>query len=148
MGYHFSCPCVSHTANYDLTIGWKKFFNAFWDGFGRRLDPILDSLAHHSDMVDKEAVSINISRAETWRKQMIEQSRKQALLQTSAQFHSVLAWLKVQSYVQEDVLDEHLRLIHANSCDWFQGHKRAKPWLASSLNDRALWIKGNPGAGQ
>lgn len=105
-------------------------------------------MVQHSDLIDKEAVSIDIARAEQWRRQLIQEARKQETLQSSDQFQSVLTWLGVQSHVQEDVLDEHLNQIHPNSCDWISTHRIAKPWVASSLQDRSMWINGNPGAGE
>ena len=127
--------------------GWKTFFDAFWTGFDRSIKPILRSLAQHSDMIDKEAVSIDIARTEEWRRQTLEEARKQEESQTNAQFQSVLAWLNVQGYTQEDELDQNLKMIHADSCEWIQGHQKAKSWFASTLQDRVIWIKGNPGAG-
>ena len=123
-------------------------FDAFWAGFGRRLDQILSSLAHHSDMIDREASSINIARAEQWRRNAAEEARKQEETTANGQLQSVLAWLNGRDVEQEDELDHHTELIHTNSCRWVQDHKKVQRWLSTRNQDRILWIHGSPGAGK
>lgn len=102
---------------------------------------------HHSDLIDREAASIDIVRAEEWRRKAVEDTRKQEDLYASTQFSSVLTWLNVQDYQQEDKLEQHLEQIHSNSCQWFRDHEKARLWLASSEQKNILWVSGNPGAG-
>ena len=127
--------------------GWKIFFDTLWFRFGRRFDRILDSLVRHSDMIDREAVSIDIARAEEWRREADRDAEKQEELQASTQFSAVLAWLNVQDDQQEDELDQHLSLVYADSCKWFQTHRKASAWLSPASSTRILWVKGSPGAG-
>ena len=123
-------------------------FDAFWTGFGRRLDQILGSLAYHSDMIDREANSINIARAEQWRRNAAEEARKQEESITNTQLQSVLTWLNGRDVEQENELDLHTELIHPDSCRWVQDHKKVQRWLSTLNQDPVLWIYGAPGAGK
>ena len=116
--------------------------------FARRFERILDSLVYHSDILDKEALSIDISRAEEWRRRAKEDAAKHEESLAATHLSAVLSWLDVQDSQQEDVLDEHLRSIYADSCQWIQGHRKTSPWLSSAGSNRVLWMKGNPGAGE
>ena len=128
--------------------GWKLLFDALVTGFNRRLDHILSSLAHHSDMIDREANAINICRAEEWRRKAIEDATRQEELLASTQLKNVLAWLNTRDAEQENELNRHLEQIHANSCLWIRQHPLVKPWLSSSSQSCVLWVHGAPGAGQ
>ena len=128
--------------------GWKLLFDALWRGFSQRFDHILTCLARHSDMIDREAHSISICRAEELRRKAAEDYEKQETLLANTQLQGVLAWLNVQDWQQEDELDQHVRCIHANSCSWIQQHSKVQPWLSCSRCSYILWINGNPGAGE
>ena len=125
-------------------------FDAFWAGFGRRLDRILSSLAHHSDMIDREANSINIARAEQWRRNAAEETKNQEESEAIKQFKSSLSWLKANDVdvEQENELDDKTMRIHANSCQWIQDHRKVQAWRSAFDRDRVLWIHGAPGAGK
>ncbi|KAK2802065.1 hypothetical protein FQN51_004975 [Onygenales sp. PD_10] len=127
--------------------GWKIFFSTLWARFDRRFKTILESLAKHSEMIDKEANSIDIARAQEWREKASEDMRKQEEARSHTQFNAVLAWLDVKDYEQEEELDWHSSLCHNGSCDWIQNHSTIKPWLCPGDQNLILWIKGKPGAG-
>ncbi|KAK2755707.1 hypothetical protein FQN54_005857 [Arachnomyces sp. PD_36] len=128
--------------------GWKIFFSTLWAKFDRRLNPILESLAKHCEIVDKEANSIDIARAQEWRAKAAEDMRKQEEIRSTTQFQAVLAWLDAKDDLQEDELDRLAALAHTRSCDWIENHRAAKPWICPGSRNLVLWIKGKPGAGK
>ena len=58
----------------DTHQAWHIFFDSMWKDFGARFASILQSLAKHRDLVDKEATSIELLEARTWRTQYEEKT--------------------------------------------------------------------------
>lgn len=112
-----------------ILAGWKIFFKTLWAGFDRRFNRILDSLARHSELVDKEANSIDIAEAKEWRSELVEDTTRKEQERSVTQFHVALSWLEVKDYEhvkQEDELDRQSSLYHAHSCDWIQKNPKAR----------------------
>ena len=128
--------------------GWRMFFDTLWARFDRRFNGILESLARHTELVDKEANSIDISEAKEWRAQAIENAARQEQDRAIAMFHSVLSWLEIKDYEQEDELERLHNFHHPHSCDWIQKHPKARSWLRLGKGEPVLWIHGKPGAGK
>jgi hypothetical protein len=134
-----------------VLAGWKIFFKTLWVGFDRRFNGILDSLARHSELVDKEANSIDIAEAKEWRSKLMEDTVKKEQERSVTQFYAALSWLEVKDYEhieQEDELDRQSSLHHAHSCDWIQKNPKARLWMRLGKEELVLWLNGKPGAGK
>ena len=119
-----------------------------WARFDRRFKAILESLANHSDLVDREANAIDIAEAREQRKRAIEEAARQEEERSIIQFQAALAWLEVKDYQQDDELDHQSSLHHADSCNWILKNKRAASWMQLGNKEPVLWLKGKPGAGE
>ncbi|KAH0560093.1 hypothetical protein GP486_003386 [Trichoglossum hirsutum] len=131
--------------------GWKIFFKSLWSGFDRRFKGILESLARHSELIDKEANSIDITEAKEWRSRLMENTAKKEQERSITQFRAVLSWLEVKDYEQrkqEDELDRQYNLHHDHSCDWILKNSKARSWMRLGTDELVLWLNGKPGAGK
>src|SRR5438046_2692789 len=134
-----------------VLAGWKIFFKTLWAGFDRRFKGILESLARHSELVDKEASSIDIAEAKEWRSRLMEDTARKEQERSITQFHAALSWLEVKDYEQieqEEELDRQFNLHHAHSCDWIQKNPKARSWMRPGKEELVLWLNGKPGAGK
>ncbi|KAH0541368.1 hypothetical protein FGG08_004132 [Glutinoglossum americanum] len=129
--------------------GWKIFFKTLWAGFDLRFEGILDSLARHSELVDKEANSIDIAEAKEWRSKLLEDTIRKEQERSVTQLRAALSWLEVkdgEQIEQEDELDRQYSLHHAHSCDWIQKNSKARSWMRLGEDELVLWLNGKPGA--
>ncbi|PSN61329.1 hypothetical protein BS50DRAFT_534675 [Corynespora cassiicola Philippines] len=127
---------------------WKVFFASMWSGFESRFGAILGNLAYHSELVDKEAVSIDISDAMTRSRLDEERWEKQEREWTAQKVRTVLAWLSTDDTPPEDIIEKHTRECLPDSCDWFLNHPKTKSWLRDGAPHALLWLYGKPGAGK
>lgn len=122
-------------------------FNSLWKDFDARFNSILESLARHTELVDKEALSISIVEARSWRRQADLDLQKRELDRQAVQFKDAVAWLAVESRTQEDDLDRLSRRRGPGTCDWILQVPRFTSWLSNANDEPVLWLKGIPGAG-
>lgn len=119
-----------------------------WSGFESRFRDILSNLAYHTELVDKEAASVDISDALARSRLDEERWEKQEQEWRAQKIRTVLSWLSVDETSPEDILERHLHDCIPGSCDWFLDHKKTKSWLHDGVSDALLWLYGKPGAGQ
>lgn len=139
------------TANSDIEIiGWKIFFSSAWGRFEHQFDALIQSIAQTSELIDKEAVALDINLAQEWRQKFLEDAAKQEKRWEAEQRKAVLQWLEVgdsKSY-QEDKLD----LLRSHCCDgtsqWLTKSKQIRSWLQFNSGHSSLWLHGKPGSGR
>jgi len=119
-----------------------------WDGFESRFGDILRSLANHSELVDKEAVAVNIVDAVARSKEDVDRWEQQEREWQALKVRAVLSWLAADDTPPEDTLERHTRDCLPGSCDWFIQHPKIQPWLKDSAENAILWLYGKPGAGR
>ncbi|KAF1982150.1 hypothetical protein K402DRAFT_397887 [Aulographum hederae CBS 113979] len=119
-----------------------------WGGFDRRLKGILEDLAHHSELVDKEANAAAIELASETRNRMLEQIEKSESEKVEHDFHAVLAWLDSGRLLQEDEVDARTHNCHPGSCEWIFKNLKIKAWEGNSRVTPVLWLYGKPGSGK
>lgn len=99
--------------------------------------------------MDKEALSISIVEARSWRKQTNLDLEKQELERRASQFKDAVTWLGVvESRIQEDDLDRLSRRRAPGTCEWILKVPRLTSWLSNANDEHVLWLKGIPGAGK
>ncbi|KAL9116701.1 MAG: hypothetical protein Q9187_006774, partial [Circinaria calcarea] len=126
---------------------WHIVFDSLWKDFGTRFNGILDSLARHRDLVDKEALSIEIAEARSWRiqaQQNLEHREKERQL---SQLQNSIAWLAVEDRILEDDLHRLSQRRQPGTCDWVLGSSKLIAWVADDYEEPILWLRGIPGAG-
>jgi hypothetical protein len=108
----------------------------------------LESLKRHSDLVDREASSIDIAEARFARSQAQEDIEKRGLERRERQLQASITWLGIEDRVQEDELYRFGQRRQENTCDWVLRNFRFTSWLGDNNENSILWLKGIPGAGQ
>ena len=127
---------------------WHIIFDSLWKDFDRRFSGILESLARHRDLVDKEALSIDIVEARKWRLQTQEDIELRGNETRLTQLQHSTAWLAVEDVMQDDDLDKFSRRRQPGTCDWILKNPRIASWIADTNDYPILWLKGIPGAGE
>ncbi|KAL9065694.1 MAG: hypothetical protein Q9157_007389 [Trypethelium eluteriae] len=127
---------------------WKTFFNSMWGGFDSRFSSILARLSYHSELVDKEAIAVNVAEATERRKEQTEQWEKDDQERQAAQLVRVLSWLGLSGNPQADEIDRISKACQPNSCAWVTEHSKIRLWMKDSPTHALVWLHGKPGAGK
>ena len=127
---------------------WHIWFTFDWGLFERRFKSILQKLAYHCDLLDKEAAAAHFSEMKQFRDKRqfeddtFEQQRRAQMRQ------DVFRWLSAA----EDQQEEHLHRISDNrqpeTCNWVLKDPQIQPWIGDDSDDAVLWMTGIPGAGK
>ena len=119
-----------------------------WAGFETRFNTILDRLAYHTALLDKEAAAIDISDAVRRSKEDSERWELQEREWQATKLRAVLAWLKTDMSNPEEIYDRHCRDSVPDSCAWFMLHESMKLWQNDGADYTLVRLTGKPGAGQ
>ncbi len=126
---------------------WHIFFTSLWKDFASRFNGILERLARHRDLVDREASSLDIAEARTWRIQAQEDIEKREKLRFGCQLQDTITWLAVEDRLQEDELYRLAQRCQEGTCKWVLINPRLITWLGENDDEPVLWLQGIPGAG-
>ena len=118
-----------------------------WSRFETRFTAILRSLAYHSDLLDKEAFTINISEAVRHNQQESERWEQQEAEWYAFKIRDVLSWLRINESSPDQTLERHCRNSLPDSCDWFIQQDKVKLWQRDGIENALVWVTGKPGAG-
>ena len=128
--------------------GWHFWFAFDWGLFERRFKLILQKLASHCDLLDKEAAAAHFSEMKQFRdKRQLEEDafERQRHIQMA---QDVFIWLSAT----EDQQQEHLHLMsdkrQPETCDWILRDPQMQPWMEDDSGDALLWMTAIPGAGK
>ena len=130
---------------------WHVWFAFDWGLFERRFKLILQRLALHCDLLDKEAAAAHFFEMKQFRdkRQLEEDAFERQRQHQMAQ--DVFRWLSAAED-QQDQQEEHLHRISDNrqpeTCDWILKDPRMRPWIEDDSGDAILWMNGIPGAGK
>jgi hypothetical protein len=119
-----------------------------WKSFHAQFNGILENLTRHRNLVDTEALSIEITEAKISRAQMQHSIDLKAKERQNTQLRDVINWLAVEDHVQDDTLDRFLRRREPGTCDWILANHRLASWLEDNGDEPILWLRGIPGAGK
>lgn len=127
---------------------WHIWFAFDWGLFERRFKMILQKLALHCELLDKEAAAAHFSEMKQFRdkRQLEEDTFERQRQNKMAQ--DVFRWLSAA----EDQQEEHLHRIsdkrQPETCSWVLGDVQMRPWIEDDSGDAVLWMTGIPGAGK
>lgn len=127
---------------------WHIWFSFDWGLFERRFKSILQKLAHHCDLLDKEATAAHFSEMKQFRdkRQLEEDTFEQ---QRRAQMsRDVFQWLSAAEDQQEDNLRRICDNRQSETCNWILKDPQMQPWIEDDSSDAVLWMTGIPGAGK
>jgi len=118
-----------------------------WKNFDARFDNILQSLKANRDLVDQEAISIDIVEARSWRRQAEAAVREREKKAKIAQLQGAIDWLAIDD-PQENDLDRLLQTICPDTADWISSNEKIKSWIFHDEGQSMMWLKGIPGGGK
>jgi hypothetical protein len=118
-----------------------------WAGFETRFNTILQNLAYHRDLLDKEAIAIDISEAFKRHKEFGEKWAQEEREWHAAKVRNVLEWLRSNESSPEETHERHCQHSLPNSCDWFVQQDDIRVWQGDGSKNAVVWLTGKPGAG-
>ena len=96
---------------------WQMFFESTWRSFEHRFQGVLVNLRRHTDLLDKEAASINFADtkrlAQETRREAEERERKEC----ERELQEVLDWL-APSRLPDERQEKLSSSCHPGTCDW------------------------------
>ncbi|KAI8622934.1 hypothetical protein F5Y19DRAFT_468906 [Xylariaceae sp. FL1651] len=128
--------------------GWKFFFSSSWGRFEYRFDNLLESMAHTSDLIDREAAALDIAEAVEWRKTEAETAQKREYQRNAEQLQAVLDWLEASRSDQEMKLEWLQNRCYDGTSSWITSNSKFRAWLQNGHGNRLLWLYGKPGSGK
>jgi hypothetical protein len=128
-----------------IISAWYIVFGSLWKNFESRFTGILESLARHRELVDKEAVSIDIAEARSWLIRAEEDIERREKQRKEQQLHYVIGWLAVDDLLQEEEFDRLSDRRQDGTCEWVLTSTQLKGWIDGGSSDPVIWINGIPG---
>ena len=127
---------------------WHVWFAFDWGLFERRFGLILQKLARHSELLDREAAAAHFSEMKQFRekRQLEEDTFERERHYRMAR--DVFEWLSAA----QDEQEEHLHRIsdkrQPETCNWVLKDPQMQPWIEDDGGEAVLWMTGIPGAGK
>jgi hypothetical protein len=135
------------TLDADAAGAWHILFDSLWKNFANRFNGILERVARCRELVDKEAISIEIVESRIWRAKLNEDLEQRERIIQAAQLQDAINWLAVEDRHQDDHLDRLSARRQPDTGEWIFKTTEVKSWISDDTNDPMLWLKGIPGAG-
>ena len=131
----------------NVSIAWKIVFASCWRDFGSRFNSILENLARHRDLVDREALSIDIAEARVSRRLAEDELDKSEKAREILMLQNALAWLAADDVDQENHLVQLSARRQHDTCEWVLGLTKVICWMNGGPDQSVLWLRGIPGSG-
>ncbi|KAF5986953.1 NACHT domain-containing protein [Fusarium bulbicola] len=152
LSYLYSDILDFHSRAYRLIQkpGWKIFFSSGWGRFEHHFDGLLQNIIQSSELLDKEAVSLDISQACEWRRKSSEDATKWEERWDSEQYNRVTRWLEAgDSKLDQEPKLERLRdHCREGTSQWLTKSGPVRSWLQFGRGNPVLWLYGKPGSGK
>jgi hypothetical protein len=126
---------------------WKLFFSSSWGRFEHRFSSLLSSMSRTSDLIDREAVALDIAQAIEWRTTEAERSQQREHQRNVEQRQVVLDWLGTGHRDQEMKLEWLQNRCYEGTSSWITTNSKFRSWLQRGRGSRVLWLHGKPGSG-
>ncbi|KIW69456.1 hypothetical protein PV04_05333 [Phialophora macrospora] len=127
---------------------WILLFETGWKSFELRFEAILNSLAYHRDLVDREASSFDMIEAIRSRQKIDEEISKAEADRERTHLQAVLTWLCVDDLPQENNLWRLKGKRSDGTCAWIFKTSQYQHWVKNVLKSPWLWLTGIPGSGK
>ncbi|KAI5861038.1 hypothetical protein GGS23DRAFT_205824 [Durotheca rogersii] len=127
---------------------WKMCFSSLWGRFDARFGSLLESIKHNSDLIDREAVSLNIMQMAESRQRSLKESECREKQWQAEQYRGLLNWLEAGDNVQELKLDWLASRCCTDTSGWIDKSSRLRSWLQRGRGNAVLWLQGKPGSGK
>ena len=139
---------LRRTYNFFRRRAWHSLFAGHWGLFERRFKSIIEKLASHCNLLDKEAAAthfLEMRKARDARRQADEDFERQ---RQSRMAQEVFGWLSAAEGSQEDHLHKLAEDRQLGTCNWILVNDQVSPWVEDAHANAVLWMTGIPGAGK
>ncbi|KAK2765701.1 NACHT domain-containing protein [Colletotrichum kahawae] len=128
--------------------GWQFFFSAAWGRFEHYFDSLLQGIARNSELIDKEAASVDIIEAREWRQKSRELAAAREKKWETDQRDAVIRWLQDGDTKQDDALEWLRNRCFEGTSQWLLKSSKVRSWLQYRKGPQILWLNGKPGSGK
>jgi len=118
--------------------GWHVWFAFDWGLFERRFKSILQRLASHCDLLDKEAAATHFLEMKGMlEKRQLEEEcyEKQRNIQLTIE---TLGWLSADEDAQEEFLHRLSDQRQLGTCDWILSQNQVSDWLGDDDHESTV----------
>ncbi|KAI8212883.1 NACHT domain-containing protein [Colletotrichum sp. SAR 10_66] len=129
------------------SVGWQFFFSATWGRFEHYFDSLLQGIARNSELIDKEAASVDIIEAREWRQKSRELASAREKKWETDQRDAVIGWLQDGDAKQDDTLEWLRNRCYEGTSQWLLKSSKVRSWLQYRKGPQVLWLNGKPGSG-
>ena len=98
------------------------------------------------DLIEREAVALDIFHAAEWRKTEGENAYQRERQSHTEQFQAVLHWL-TPNEIEEAKLDMLDSRCYEGTASWISENSKFRAWLQRGRGSSVLWLHGKPGSG-
>ncbi|MCJ1385511.1 hypothetical protein MMC17_008634 [Xylographa soralifera] len=127
---------------------WHIYFAFNWGHFERRFKSILERLAAHCELLDKEAAAIHYVEMKRMRDDRHIENEEYERQRYTRMAREIFEWLAGAEDGQEDYLHRLADTRQIGTCDWILEHDKVFSWIEDEKGESLLWITGIPGAGK
>lgn len=129
------------------SAGWQFFFSAAWGRFEHYFDSLLQGIARNSELIEKEAASVDIIEAREWRQKSRELAAAREKKWETDQRDAVIRWLQDGDTKQDDALEWLRNRCYEGTSQWLLKSSKVRSWLQYRKGPQILWLNGKPGSG-
>ncbi|KAI1180456.1 hypothetical protein F4777DRAFT_530453 [Nemania sp. FL0916] len=129
-------------------LRWKVYFKWSFGRFEHRFGSLLKSITYTSELIDKEAVSLDIIEAAEKRQRDQDTSKAREIQWEFEQRQKVLDWLQMEESNVEDKLDWLRNRCYEGTSQWVTKSSKLRQWLQRGRGPNLLWLNGKPGSGK
>lgn len=140
---------VSTVQKLKVSLAWKQLFRSAWKDFKTRFQHILDDLANHQALIERQASIIQIEEARTERAHVRNQFM---IIEENAQKKrrlDVINWLSAVDSILDQEDSATVRHEYPSTGKWILHNVKIKSWMdPKNSMIPIMWINGIPGAGR
>ena len=127
---------------------WHLWFTFEWGMFERRFKSILEKLANHSELLDKEAAANHYLKMKNMADEREEKDKEFEQRERNKRALEVFTSLSAAATTQENHLHQIAEFRQLGTCDWLLENSRIDSWIKDESGDACVWMTGIPGAGK
>ena len=127
---------------------WHVWFAFDWGLFERRFKSILQRLASHCDLLDKEAAASHYLEMKVMREKRQLEEEYYERQRHNQLARETLGWLSADEDSQEEFLHRLSDQRRDGTCDWILSEQQVSTWIKDDDSDPTVWMTGIPGAGK
>ena len=128
--------------------GWHFWFAFDWGLFERHFKSILQRLASHCDLLDREAAATHFLEMKRLREKRQLEEESYERNRNDQLTREVLDWLSADEDSQEEYLHRLSDQRHPGTCDWILAKSQMTSWMDDDNEISVLWMTNIPGGGK